>query len=101
VDPDTLVVVATGRASNAGPGLTRVGGFPGHGAGHVDDIGILRVHRGYRKISAADAPRRAWVSSGAQPAFAGVIGAADPNSLAGGHRRIEPLRITGRDRDIG
>src|SRR5450755_343949 len=55
IDPDVLVIVATGRAAKAGPGLAAVDGLPGDGRGHVNDVGVLRIQHRNRQVAAADA----------------------------------------------
>src|SRR5438093_6931640 len=83
VDPEVLVVVAAGRTANAAPSLAAVGRAPGHDAGAIDHVGILRVHFRHRKIAAANAQRGARVVGRIPPGFARVVGAVNPEAAAG------------------
>ena len=78
VDPDVLVVVAAGRAAEAGPGLAAVGGLPGDDAGDVEGVGIFGIDDGDGQIAAADALFGASVVDGrVDPGGAAVVGAIE------------------------
>src|SRR5690242_17095808 len=44
IDPDAMVIVATGRAFDGCEILAAIGGAIGRSVGDVDDIGIARIH---------------------------------------------------------
>src|SRR5450755_2167343 len=51
IDPDVLVIVATGRAAKAGPGFAAVGRLPRDGRGHVNDVGVLGIQHRHRQVA--------------------------------------------------
>src|SRR6185437_11016419 len=97
IDPDVLVVVAAGSAAEAGPGLAAVSGFPGDGAGHVNDVRIFGIDAGLREIAAADAACGTSVTGGDSPVRAAIVRAIKLDAIFGGHGSKEPLRIAGGD----
>src|SRR5439155_11360263 len=58
VDPDLLIVIATRRAADGGPGEPAVLGPPEHGRRTVDDVVVLRIDRNRRQVAPADARER-------------------------------------------
>jgi hypothetical protein len=77
IDPEILVVVATGSAAEAGPGLAAVSRFPGDGAGDDDGVRVFRIESRNREISAADSARGPRVRGGLRPGLAGIIRAVE------------------------
>src|SRR5258708_1290662 len=73
IDPEILIIVATGRATKSGPCLAAIGRAHGYRAGAVNDVCILRIHARYGEIPATDPPRRAGIVANFGPAFSGVI----------------------------
>src|SRR5579872_22866 len=95
-DPDVLVVIAAGRAANAGPGLAPVGGAHGHNAGAINHVGTLGINLGNGQVAAANAHGGARVLGDFVPGLAGIVGAVKAQPRCGfvcafrrrGHRGI-------------
>src|SRR5262249_18356099 len=83
IDPDVLIIIAAGGAAETRPRFSAVGGFPGYGADHVNDIGVLGIECGDGEIAAPDAARRARIGRGDRPGFAGVVTVVEPDALFG------------------
>src|SRR4029077_970509 len=91
VDPEAVVVVAAGRAAEAGEGLATVGGLPGGDVGHVDHVRVLRI--GLDLVEVAGPARQPRVLVDPPPALAAVVRAVDGALPRGADDRVEALRV--------
>src|SRR5690348_8077084 len=73
IDPGLLVVVPARRAAESGPGLAAVDGLPQHRRVAVDDVGIFRIDRELRQVTAADPRGRTRILGHLVPARARII----------------------------
>src|SRR5690348_2095460 len=73
-DPEVLVIVAAGRAAQAGPALAAVTGTQRDNACAVDHIWIFGINPWYGQIAAANAHGGARVLGDFVPALAGIVG---------------------------
>ena len=83
VDPQAMVVVATGSATKGGEGLPAIGRFPRDDIGDVHDVRILWIDAHFGEIRSATPQTHVGVD--ASPAFAGVIRSIDAAKI----RRID------------
>ena len=100
VDPRALIVVAAGRAAQRDPVLAAVLRAIADGARDDHRVGILRVDRRHRQVTAADASRRPRVDGNPRPVLACVVGPVDADRARVGHGGIDPIRIARSDRDV-
>jgi hypothetical protein len=91
VDPDCVVIVASGRALESREGLAGIGGAVGRGIGHVDQVFILGIDLHFGEVI-APAVETGFVVD-ALPAFASVVGAVDAAKFRGVQRRVHALRV--------
>ena len=101
IDPDILIIVAARSAANTRPGLPAVRGFPRHGAGHVDDIGILGIDARHWQVAAADTARGTRVGRRARPALPRIVGPKDADGVAVGRCRDQTPGIARSRAHIG
>src|SRR5271163_2813676 len=73
-DPEILIIIAAGGATQRGPMNTAVGRFHGDDAGAVQNVGVGRIYFDYGQIAAADAQRGTRIGGGAGPGLAAIIG---------------------------
>ena len=73
IDPNILVIVATGRAAPAVPGFAAVRRFPTNDAGRVNDLRIFRIEPHHRQIAPANSEARARIISCPTPGLAAII----------------------------
>ncbi len=80
IDPKILIIVTAGRAAKTHPRFAAVSRAHGHGAGAVNDIGILWINARNWQIASANAPGRPRISGDSSPVFPGIVGAVDPDT---------------------
>ncbi len=73
IDPKILIIVTTGRATQAGPGLSAIRGLHGHNACGVDDVRILRVYLGNGQIASTYAQCRPSIGGDALPVLPSIL----------------------------
>ena len=97
VDPEPLVVVATGCPAHALPCDTGIGALPSDDVRRIHRAGIARVHRERREVVAAAVD--AIVARRARPRRARVVAPIDAALRPRGRRHIDPIGVARCDRD--
>ncbi len=93
VDPEPVVVVATGGTPKIVPGFATVLGFPGGYVGNEHHVGIGGVDFYLGEVAApAPEPR---VAAEPGPGCPGIIGSVDPAHFRRIDGGIEPVRVAG------
>src|SRR6266852_648263 len=95
IDPNSMVVVAAGRAFDGREILARVGGSVGRSVGHIDHILISRIDAHAAEVVAASVDTFFVIHL--LPAFASVIGAVDAATFLGVDPGIHAVGIAGRN----
>ena len=90
VDPDLVVVVASGRAANDGDGLAAIFGAVERDVGHIDDVRILRIDGDSAEIPGT--AREARVSVGESPSVTAIVGTIKSRAF-GLDERIDALAV--------
>src|SRR5206468_2668207 len=93
-DERVLIIVAAGRALERRPRLAAVDRLHRYGAGHDDDVGILRIYYRHREVAAADARRRTRIVRDLLPALARINALKDAHGCrrtVARHRRVQDL----------
>ena len=75
IDPQFVIVIATGRAFPGMEGHSAVTRDVGGGVHHIDGVGIFRIHAHFPEIPAASPD--AMVGGTALPIVAAVVGAEE------------------------
>ena len=122
MNPDSLIVIAAGRAAHGRPARPAVFRAPHDDRCAVDDVLVFRVDDDGRQIAATDAAEGARIGSGGRrvtdnsgpgdaraqrpvrAAVARLVETDRPRSarrIHGGDHRVNHLRITRGDRDVG
>src|SRR4029077_8467038 len=73
VDPDVLVVIATRRAFESGPGFGAIRRAPGHDAGAIDNIRILWIDFRHWEVASTNTQSGSTVRGGTVPALTGIV----------------------------
>src|SRR5262249_45449991 len=97
VDPDRVVVVAAGRAFEAGPGRTGVGAAVRAGIGDQHGVPVARMDLHLGEVAAA-APQP-WLLGDARPRVTGVVGTEAAAELRRVDHCVDALAVARRDRE--
>src|SRR5208283_6064241 len=95
IDPDGVIVVASGSAFDGGGVLTGNGRAVGRRIGHINHVFIFWINADAAEVVAAS-PDAVFVVH-LLPAFARVVGAVDAAAFLGIHPRIHAIGIAGRN----
>src|SRR3989442_168198 len=95
IDPDAMVVVATGRPAEGGERLSAVAGLPRDDVGDVDDIRVAGIDLHLVEVAVAAPQPRVGVD--APPRFACVVGAVYAAAARRADDGVDPLPVAGRD----
>jgi len=95
IDPDGVVVVASGSAFDGGESLASVGGAVGGGVGDVDRVFIPGIDLDAAEVVAASVDT--FFAVHLLPAFAGIVGAVDAAIFFSVNPGVHAVGIAGRD----
>src|SRR5712692_10216618 len=90
INPQKMIIVAAGRAFDGREALPAIARTIERSVGHINCVGIFRVHGNVGKIPAASPDAR--IAVGPPPVRSGVVGAVEP-AFPGVHDQINPLRV--------
>src|SRR6185437_9758954 len=102
VDPDVLVVVPAGGATEACPALAAVCGFPNYSAGGINDIGVLRIDLDHGQVAAANSYCRPGIVGRDVPSLAGIVRAIDLYRavFCRSNRSVDAIWVGGSDGQV-
>ena len=95
IDPDTMVVIATGRAAEGGERLAAVAGLPRDDVGDVDDVRVAGIDLDLVEVAVAAPQPRVGVD--APPRLARVVGAVHAAAARRADNGVDALAVAGRD----
>ena len=95
IDPDAMIIIATGSTFDALPVFSTINGLPHHHIGRINNISILRICLYFCKIT-APAPEP-WIAGEQIPRFTCIITPINSSIFLSIHCGIEPVRIAWGD----